>query len=184
MKTLELYRSLRLPDSDLKWAASRIIVSDFLKGKQVPASALGMAFNIINARAFDTEEEQNVRNISQDLLEKAMEAGIEKIVTIDSVAKDLADRQPLVRILAIENLIIACEYGNDISRAVPALEKALKDKDLSVRRNAAFAFVIMSEHEYDLSDSMNALEEAGQDPDEQVRKYAGKARENSEKADA
>lgn len=182
MKLQDAYASLRHRDSDVKWSASRIVIHEFLKGKRIPASALGMAFNILNGRAFDPAEEQNVRNTSQDYIEKAIEAGIEKLVSIDSVAGDLKDKKPIIRILAIENLIIACEYGNDISRTVPALEKALRDPDLGVRRNAAFAFVIMSEHEYPLSGSLKALESAAKDdPDEKVRESARTAADNAEK---
>jgi HEAT repeat protein len=111
-------------------------------------------------------------------LEKAIAAGIEKVVTIDNVIRDLADREPMVRILAIENLVISCEYDNDISKAIPQLVKALKDQDLGVRRNAAFAFLILSEHKYDLSGSRKALLEAVKDKDEKVKEYARKSTEN------
>jgi len=182
MKLIEAYSALRHFDSDVKWSASRLIIHEFLKGKTLPSSAVAMAFNIMNGRAFDPAEEQNVRNISQDYLEKAIDAGIEKIATIDSVAKDLKAKEPIIRILAIENLIIACEYDNDISRTIPGIEKTLKDSDLGVRRNAAFAFVIMSEHGYDLSADIKALESAAKnDPDAQVKKSARTAIENIEK---
>jgi hypothetical protein len=177
-KKRELYSSLRHFDSGVRWSASRILLSYFLKGRKLPAGVLGMAFNIINGRAFDSSEAQNVRNASQDLLEKAIAAGIEKVVTIDNVIRDLADREPMVRILAIENLVISCEYDNDISKAIPQLVKALKDQDLGVRRNAAFAFLILSEHKYDLSGSRKALLEAVKDKDEKVKEYARKSTEN------
>lgn len=181
-KRAELYSSLRHRDSDVKWAASRVLLTLFLKGEAVPPSALGMAFNIVNGRAFDPDEDQKVRNISQDLLEKAISAGIEEKVTIGQVMKDLKAREPMVRILAVESLIIACEYDNDISKAIPALEKALEDKDLGVRRNAAFAFLILSEHGYDLSESRKSLEEAAKhDPDEKVKRSLKGAIENLQK---
>ena len=184
MKLLDAYAALRHHDSDVKWSASRLIMHEFLKGRKIPVSAVAMAFNILNGRAFDPDEEQNVRNISQDYLEKAMEAGLEKLVTIDSVAKDLTNKEPIIRILAVENLIISCEYDNDISAAIPALEKTLKDPDIGVRRNAAFAFLILSEHEYDLSSSVKALEEtARNDSDMKVKKSASQAIENEKKSE-
>src|SRR4030095_5799609 len=161
----DVYSSLRISDSDLKWSASRIIINDFLKGKKHPASAIAMAFNILNGRAFDPDEDQNVRNISQDDMEKAMAAGIEKVATMDAVIADLKHKETVIRILAVENLIIACDFQSDISQAIPALAKALKDKDPAVRKNAALAFAVMAERGYDLSKSKKALQEASKDPE-------------------
>jgi hypothetical protein len=181
MDKKKLYASMRHFDSDVKWSASRVLLNEFLKGRKVPASVIGMAFNIINGRAFDPAEDQKVRNLSQGDIDRAIDAGIEQAVTIEDVILDLDDKEPLVRIIAIENLVIACEYGSDISKAAPALEKTLKDKDLGVRRNAAFAFLIMSEHGYDLSGGRNALEEAQKDKDEKVKEYVKKVIGNFQK---
>ena len=55
MKLLEAYQALRHIDSDVKWSASRLIIHEFLKGKKLPPSAVAMAFNILNGRAFDPD---------------------------------------------------------------------------------------------------------------------------------
>jgi HEAT repeat protein len=176
---LELYSSLRQYDSDVRWSASRVIISDFIRGKKHPASVLSMAFNIMNGRAFDPQEEQSVRSVSQDEMENAIAAGIEKIATLEAVITDLKSKEPLVRVLAIENLVIACQYETDISKAIPCLEDMLADRNPGVRKNAAFAFVIMSERGYDLSRSEKALSAAKDGEDGEVSAYAERALKNS-----
>ncbi|MEW6722109.1 MAG: hypothetical protein AB1324_02520 [Candidatus Micrarchaeota archaeon] len=168
-----LYPSLRHPDSDVRWKAAHELMALYVAGERIPSSVLAMAFNILNGRAFDLEEPQEVRAACQNDLEKAIDAGIEKLVSVESVISDIASKEAIVRVLAIENLIIACEYGEDIAGAFPALLRALSDRDAAVRKNAAFAFVIAAEHGLEFPDATRKLSAlASEDAEEDVRAFA------------
>jgi hypothetical protein len=173
---LELFSNLRHFDSDVKWKASHALIGEYLKKKKLPASVLAMSFNILNGRAFDSDEEKSVRETAQNDMEKAIDAGIEKVVTMEAVIGDIGHKEAIVRVLAIENIIIACEYEEDITKALPALEDALNDDDARVRKNAAFAFVIAAEHGLDISAAVKGLASlAEKDKDEEVRAFARSA---------
>jgi HEAT repeat protein len=92
--------------------------------------------------------------------------------TLDQWIKDLRDRDPAVKTVAIQTL---ARYGFSAHKAVPVLVSALKDRDPSIRTNAIIALGKIGMEKKDAANGLAAMGQCLNDSEQVVRYWAATA---------